>query len=141
GTDGPAGSNNDLNMLEEMDLASKLAKVELRDPRVLPARTMFEMATITGARALNMDKAIGSLETGKRADLITVSTDSPNAWPAHDPYSMLVYTLKASDVQDVVIEGKLTVENKRPLTLNPIEIKRQAAAIRQKVDASLRVAR
>lgn len=138
GTDGPAGSNNDFNLFEEMDLASKLAKVNTRSPKVLPAKTMFEMATLGGARALGMDKEIGSLETGKRADLITVSLNEPNGAPAHDPYSMLVFSLKASDVQDVVIEGRVTVENKRPLTLNPVAIYREAAAIRAKVDASLK---
>jgi 5-methylthioadenosine/S-adenosylhomocysteine deaminase len=138
GTDGPAGSNNDFNLFEEMDLASKLAKVNTRDPRALPARTMFEMATLGGARALGLDKEIGSLEAGKRADLITVSLNEPNGVPAHDPYTMLVFSLKASDVQDVVIEGRLTVENRRPLTLNPAGIYKEAAEIRAKVDASLK---
>ncbi len=138
GTDGPAGSNNDLDLFEEMDLASKLAKVNTMDPKSMPAKTVFEMATILGAQALGMEKEIGSLEPGKRADLITLSLNSPHAWPAHDPYSMLVFSLKSCDVQDVVIEGKITVENKRPLTLNPVEIRRQAAAIRVKVDVSLK---
>lgn len=138
GTDGPAGSNNDFNLFEEMDLASKLAKVNLRDPKALPAKVMFEMATMGGARALGMEKEIGSLEAGKKADLITISLTAPNAVPAHDPYSMLVFSLKACDVQDVVIEGRLTVENKRPLTLNPAEVIKEAAAIRLKVDASLK---
>ncbi|WP_321474807.1 amidohydrolase family protein [uncultured Paludibaculum sp.] len=138
GTDGPAGSNNDFDMFEEMDLASKLAKVSSQDPTVLPATQAFAMATIAGAQALGMDKEIGSLEPGKRADLITVSTDAPNGWPMHDVYSMLVYSLKASDVQDVVIEGKATVENRKPLTLNPLAIRREAKMLRDKVDASLK---
>ena len=96
------------------------------------------MATIGGAQALGMEKEIGSLEPGKRADLITVSADAPNGWPAHDVYSMLVYSLKASDVQDVVIEGKATVENRKPLTLNPVLIRREAKLLRDKVDASLK---
>ncbi|HEY3444616.1 MAG TPA: amidohydrolase [Paludibaculum sp.] len=138
GPDGPAGSNNDFDMFEEMDLAAKLAKVTSHDPKALPATRVFEMATLGGARALGMEKEIGSLEPGKRADLITVSQSAPNAWPAHDVYSMLVFALKASDVQDVIIEGRPTVENKRPLTLNPIEVRKEAAAIRAKVDASLK---
>lgn len=138
GTDGPAGSNNDFDLFEEMDLASKLAKVNLRDPKALPAMMMFELATLGGARALGLEKEIGSLEAGKRADLITVSLTGPNAVPAHDAYSMLVFSLKASDVQDVVIEGRVTVENRRPLTLNPAEIYKEAAALRAKVDASLK---
>ena len=134
----PRGSNNDFSLFEEMDLASKLAKVTTMNPRALKAQTVFEMATIMGAQAVGMDKEIGSLEAGKRADMITVSTNEPNAWPPHDPYSMLVFTLKASNVQDVVIEGKATIENKRPLTLNPELIRREAAAIRQKVEASIK---
>ena len=119
GTDGPAGSNNDFNLFEEMDLASKLAKVTALDPKALPARTVVEMATLLGAKAIGMDKEIGSLEPGKRADFITVSLNEPNAWPAHDVYSMLVSALKAGDVEDVIIEGKLTVENKRPPDARP----------------------
>ena len=84
GTDGPAGSNNDLNLMEEMDLAAKLQKVVHRDPRALRAREALEMATIRGARALGMEKEIGSLETGKRADLITVRIHRPNAQPLYD---------------------------------------------------------
>jgi 5-methylthioadenosine/S-adenosylhomocysteine deaminase len=138
GTDGPAGSNNDFDMFEEMDLASKAAKTFTSDPRKLPARRALAMATIEGARALGMDKEIGSLETGKRADLVVVGTDSPNAWPAHDPYAMLVYALKASDVSDVVIEGRTTVLQRKPQTLNPATIRREAEALRAKVEASLK---
>ena len=137
GPDGPAGSNNDFDMFEEMDLAAKLAKVTSHDPKALPATKVFEMATIGGARALGMEKEIGSLEPGKRADLITISQSAPNAWPAHDVYAMLVFALKASEVQDVIIEGRPTIENRSPLTLNPSQIRRQAALIRAKVNSSL----
>lgn len=137
GTDGPAGSNNDFNLFEEMDLASKLAKVSTADPTILPAAQAFAMATIGGARALGLDAEIGSIEPGKRADLITVALDSPNAVPAHDPYSMLVYCLKAGNVQDVVIEGRITVLAREPLTLQPGAIFREAAALRARVTASL----
>ena len=75
GPDGPAGSNNDFNMFEEMDLAAKLQKVTTMDPQALPATAALEMATIRGARALGMEKEIGSLEAGKRADMITVRID------------------------------------------------------------------
>src|SRR5258708_31793050 len=106
GTDGVAGSNNDVNMFEEMDLAAKLAKLITRDPRVLPAQTVVEMATIFGARAMGMEKEIGSLEAGKRADFITVDLSAPHAVPLYNLYSQVAYTLKGSDVQDVVIEGR-----------------------------------
>lgn len=138
GPDGPAGSNNDFNMFEEMDLAAKLAKSMNFDPQALPAATVVEMATIMGARVLGMEEQIGSLEAGKRADLITVSLAEPHAFPRHDPYSMLVYSLKGSDVRDVVIEGRVTVRDRKPLTLNRAEILVKAAELRAKVDASLR---
>jgi 5-methylthioadenosine/S-adenosylhomocysteine deaminase len=137
GSDGPAGSNNDFSMFEEMDLAAKLAKVTSLDPEALPAPTVFAMATITGARALGMEKEIGSIEPGKRADLVTVSLAAPHAWPSHDVYSMLVYTLKTSDVLDVMIDGRWTVRDRRPLTLDAAAIRRSVAEWRAKVEASM----
>ncbi len=86
GTDGPAGSNNDMNLMEEMDLAAKLQKVARRDPRALNARQVLEMATIGGARALHMEAEIGSLEPGKKADLIVLGLSAPHAVPL--PISM-----------------------------------------------------
>src|SRR5437660_2022052 len=95
GPDGPAGSNNDFNLFEEMDLAAKLQKVTTGNPQALPAKLALEMATIRGARALGMEKEIGSLEAGKRADLIMVRTDRPHAAPLYDAVSQMVYALKA----------------------------------------------
>ncbi len=96
------------------------------------------MATILGARAIGLEKEIGSLEVGKRADLITVSLAAPHAWPEHDPYSMLVSTLKSSDVTDVIVEGKLLVESRQPRTLNPASVRAEAEAARARVQVSLR---
>lgn len=138
GTDGPAGSNNDFQLMEEMDLASKIAKGTTNDPLALPAATVFAMATIMGARVLGMEEQIGSLEPGKRADLITVSLAEPHAFPRHDAYSMLVYTLKGSDVRDVVIEGRVTIRERKPLTLNPAEVYAKAAELRSRVEKSLK---
>ena len=81
GTDGVAGSNNDVDLMEEMDLAAKLQKVATGDPQALPAEQAFAMATILGARALRMDTLIGSIEPGKRADLIAIRIDAPHAVP------------------------------------------------------------
>ncbi|MEN6532781.1 MAG: amidohydrolase [Bryobacteraceae bacterium] len=117
GTDGPAGSNNDFNLFEEMDLAAKLQKVTTGDPAALPARQALEMATITGARALGMEKQIGSLEAGKKADMITVRLDAPHAVPMYDVYSQMVYALKGCDVSDVMVNGDLVVRSGRMLTL------------------------
>jgi 5-methylthioadenosine/S-adenosylhomocysteine deaminase len=138
GPDGPAGSNNDLNMFEEMDLAAKLQKVMTLDPEVLPASTALEMATIRGARVLGMEKEIGSLETGKRADMIVVRLDRPNAVPMYDAISQMVYALKADDVRDVMVNGKPVVSDGRILTLNQAQILQKAEEYRAKVSASLK---
>ena len=138
GTDGPAGSNNDTDLMEEMDLAAKLAKVTRLDPQALPATKVFEMATILGAKSIGMEGEIGSLEAGKRADFITVDITAPHAVPAHDPYSMLVYSLKASDVRDVVIEGGFTVRDRAPLTIDAAETLAEARKWRVRIDASLK---
>ena len=138
GPDGPAGSNNDLNMFEEMDLAAKLQKVTTLNPEVLPASTALEMATIRGARVLGMEKEIGSLETGKRADLILVRLDRANAAPLYDPISQMVYALKADDVRDVMVNGKPVVLDARILTLDPAQILQKAAEYRARVSASLK---
>src|SRR5437879_13140237 len=97
GTDGPAGSNNDLDLMEEMDLAAKLQKITRMDPQALGAKAVVEMATIDGARALHMEKEIGSLEAGKKADLIFIGLDGPNAVPMYDVYAQFAYALKGTE--------------------------------------------
>ncbi|HEY1337837.1 MAG TPA: amidohydrolase family protein, partial [Bryobacteraceae bacterium] len=138
GTDGPAGSNNDLNLFEEMDLAAKLQKVTTLDPQALPASAALEMATIRGARALGLEKEIGSLEAGKRADLITVRLDRPNAVPIYDPISQMVFALKADDVRDVMVNGKPVVRDGKILTLNAPQVLAKAAEYKGKISASLK---
>lgn len=138
GPDGPAGSNNDFDLMEEMDLAGKLQKLITRDPRSLPARQIIEMATIGGARVLGLDSKIGSLEPGKRADMITIGLDEPNAVPLYDVTSQAVYALKESDVQDVWVNGRQIVEHGRSLTLNPDEIYRHARELAAHVSATMK---
>jgi 5-methylthioadenosine/S-adenosylhomocysteine deaminase len=138
GPDGPAGSNNDFNLFEEMDLAAKLQKVTAMDPQALPAGAALEMATIRGARALGLEKEIGSLEDGKRADLIMVRIDRPNAIPLYDPISQMVYALKGSDVRDVMVNGKPVVRDAKILTLNAAQILQKAEEYRVKIRASLK---
>ena len=138
GTDGPAGSNNDFNMFEEMDLAAKLQKVSTGDPRALPAEQALEMATIMGARALGMEKEIGSIEPGKRADLIGVRLDAPNAVPLYSVYPQLVYSLKAGDVAQVMVNGRWIVRAGRMLTLDRAAVLAEADKYRRKVEASVR---
>ncbi len=139
GPDGPA-SNNDLNMFEEMDLAAKLQKVATLNPEVLPATTALDMATIGGARVLGMEKEIGSLETGKRADLIMVRLDRPNAVPLYGAISQMVYALKADDVRDVMVNGTPVVRDAKILTLDENAILAKAEEYRAKVSASLKPA-
>ena len=138
GPDGPAGSNNDFNMFEEMDLAAKLQKVTTMNPTVLPATTALEMATIGGARVIGMEKDLGSVESGKLADLITVRIDRPNAVPLYDAVSQMVYALKADDVRDVMVNGKPVVRDGQILTLNAPQILEKAREYRAKVTQSLK---
>ncbi|MGB8522633.1 MAG: amidohydrolase [Candidatus Acidiferrales bacterium] len=135
-TDG-AASNNNQDMFEEMDLAAKLQKVARMDPRALPAKQVVEMATINGARALHLEKIIGSLETGKKADLILVDIGAPHATPMYDVYSELVYALKATDVRTVVIAGKVVMRDRWMLTLNENEILAKAEQYKKKIISSL----
>jgi 5-methylthioadenosine/S-adenosylhomocysteine deaminase len=129
GTDG-AASNNDLNLWEEIDTVAKLHKVFSGNPRAIPARAAFEMATARGARALHMEGEIGSLETGKRADLVIVDMDRLHQTPRYDIYSQLVYATKAADVRTVIIEGRVVMRDGRLLTLNEEEVRQQAQSFR-----------
>jgi 5-methylthioadenosine/S-adenosylhomocysteine deaminase len=137
GTDGPAGSNNDLDLMEEMDLAAKLAKITKMDPLALSAKTVVEMATIEGARALHMEKEIGSLEVGKKADLILISLDEANAVPMYDIYAQLAYALKASDVETVVIGGRVVMRDHKLLTVNEQAAMAKAREYKKAIAASL----
>lgn len=108
GTDGCA-SNNDHDLFAEMDTAAKLHKVALLDPCVMDARTTLKMATIQGAKAIGLDHITGSIEKGKRADIVLVDMDKPHVIPMYDPFSSLVYSAKASDVSLVMVDGKVLV--------------------------------
>src|SRR5437588_7293886 len=136
GTDG-AASNNDLNLWEEMDTAAKLHKLISRDPKVVNAQEAFEMATIRGARALHLEKEIGSIEKGKRADIVIVDLDDLNQTPYYNIYSDLVYATKAADVRTVIIEGRVVMRDRRLLTLNEETIKADARRYRDRIIRSL----
>jgi 5-methylthioadenosine/S-adenosylhomocysteine deaminase len=137
GTDGPAGSNNDLDLMEEIDLAAKLAKITKMDPLALNAKAVVEMATIDGARALHMEKELGSLEAGKKADLILISLDEPNAVPMYDIYAQVAYALKGSDVETVLIGGRIVMSNRKLLTVNEAEAMAKAREYKKTIAASL----
>jgi 5-methylthioadenosine/S-adenosylhomocysteine deaminase len=117
GTDG-AASNNNLDLFLEMDTAAKLHKADRLDPTVLDAETVLRMATVDGARALGLGDRTGSLEPGKRADLIVVNTRRPHLVPMHHPASQLVYAARGSDVETVVIDGRVVVQDGRILTFD-----------------------
>ena len=138
GTDGPSGSNNDLDLMEEMDLAAKLQKISKMDPRALGAKTVVEMATVEGAKAIHLEKEIGSLEPGKKADLILINLNKPNAVPMYDVYSQLAYALKASDVETVIIGGRVVMRDRNLLTLREVEILSKARDYGKKVQTSLK---
>ncbi len=137
GTDG-AASNNDLSLWEEMDTAAKLHKVFSGDPKVVSAKEVFEMATLGGARALHMEDLIGSIETGKRADITIVDFSSINQTPMYNVYSHLVYATKAEDVDTVIIDGRIVMRARRLLTLNESAIKKDANLFHKKIIDSLK---
>jgi 5-methylthioadenosine/S-adenosylhomocysteine deaminase len=137
GTDGPAGSNNDLDLMEEIDLAAKLAKITKMSPLALNAKAVVEMATIDGARALHKEKEIGSLEKGKKADMIVISLDEPNAVPMYDIYAQIAYALKASDVETVMIGGRLVMQDHKLLTVDEAAAIAKAREYGKSVAASL----
>ena len=138
GTDG-AASNNDLNLWEEMDTAAKLHKLISKDPTVVNAREALEMATIRGARAIHLDKEIGSLETGKRADLIVVDVTGAHQTPIYNIYSQLVYATKASDVDTVMINGTVVMRNRRVLTVDERSVRAKANEYRDRIRKSVAV--
>jgi 5-methylthioadenosine/S-adenosylhomocysteine deaminase len=136
GTDG-AASNNDLDMFEAMRQAAFLHKLQRNDPRALPAGTALRMATIDGARALGMDTRIGSLETGKRADVIVVSMRGARQTPMYDPISHLVYVSRGDDVRTMVVNGKIVMRDRRVTTLDESAVLNEAQEWAKKVRAAV----
>ena len=117
GTDGVA-SNNDLDLFDEMNTAAILHKLNSADPTVLDAQSVVEMATMGGARVIGMEKEIGSLEPGKKADLILLDMLQPHAHPIYNIYSLLVYSMKAADVESVMVDGKFIMRDRKLLNLD-----------------------
>jgi 5-methylthioadenosine/S-adenosylhomocysteine deaminase len=132
GTDG-AASNNDLNILSEMSTAAKLHKALAKDPTALDSRTALLMATRWGADVLGLGSRVGSLEEGKQADIITMALGKPHLAPLYDIYSHLVYSAMASDVEDVMVDGKLLVEKGRATAADEEEIMRKAIMWGEKI--------
>jgi 5-methylthioadenosine/S-adenosylhomocysteine deaminase len=121
GTDGPA-SNDNQDMFETMKVAALLHKVNTLDPMALPTKKVFEMATIDSAKALGMEEEIGSLEPGKKADIVIVNMRHPHIAPVHNVLASLVYCAKGNDVDTTIVDGKILMEDKEVKSLDENEI-------------------
>ncbi|MEI6314905.1 MAG: amidohydrolase [Syntrophus sp. (in: bacteria)] len=132
GTDGCA-SNNDHDMFGEMDSAAKLHKVMKKDPSTMDARTVLTMATMGGARVLGMERLIGSIEVGKKADLIIVDLKKPHLTPVYNLCSQLVYSASGADVQTSIINGKIVMRDRRLLTIDIEEVMDRVIRIAQNI--------
>jgi 5-methylthioadenosine/S-adenosylhomocysteine deaminase len=132
GTDG-AASNNDLDMFEAMRQAAFLAKLVTKDPTAVSAQTALDLATVGGARALAMEKLVGSLEAGKRADVITVSMAAARQTPLYDPISHIVYVTRGDDVRTTIVNGKILMRDRRVQTLDRAAVIADANRLAQQV--------
>jgi len=127
GADG-AACNNRLDMFDEMRLAAVLQAVR-RGPGILPARDVLWMATRNGARTLNLDSEIGSIEPGKRADVIVIDRERPHLAPGPDPYSAIVYAARGSDVRTTIVDGQVLVDDFTPARVDRAEVATEARAV------------
>ena len=137
GTDG-AASNNDLDMFEAMRFAAFLQKHARNDPRALPAPAVLDMATREGAVALGLGAQVGSLEVGKRADVIMVDTRGPRQTPMFDPVAHLVYSAHGDDVTTTIVNGKVLMRDRKVLTLNEAAVLADARAAAETVRAAVK---
>jgi 5-methylthioadenosine/S-adenosylhomocysteine deaminase len=137
GTDGPAGSNNNLDMVEEAASAARLQKITLGDPKALSARDVLEMATIGGAKVLGMEDRIGTLETGKRADVIVIDLQQPKTQPVYAVESAIVYAASGNSVVTTICDGKVLMRNRKVLTVDVPAAVAKAKEYRDRVMKSL----
>lgn len=132
GTDGCA-SNNNLDLFQEMDSAAKLGKVFTLDPVSMGAETVLKMATSWGAKILGLEKEIGTIEVGKKADIIVLDLQSPHLVPLYNPLSAIVYSANGADVKDVIVNGKILMKDRTFRTLDPDEIMERVKAIGREI--------
>ncbi|MEY1422200.1 amidohydrolase [Morganella morganii] len=137
GTDGPMSSNT-LTTMNELNLVGKIHKLETKNRAAMPPLTVIEMATMGSARALHMDDKIGSLETGKLADIIVVDTKAPNMVPVYSPYAALVYGANGANVRHTIVDGVILMEDRQLLTVNENEIIQDAQRFAEKVRETVR---
>src|SRR5213078_75095 len=138
GTDGPAGSNNNLDMVEEMASAARLQKVSRGDPKALTARDVLEIATIGGARVLGLDKKIGTLERGKRADIVVIDLQQAKVQPVYAVESAIVYAASGSSVVTTIVDGRVLMRDRKLLTVDEAAAMRKAKVYRDQVAKSLK---
>jgi 5-methylthioadenosine/S-adenosylhomocysteine deaminase len=134
GTDGCA-SNNNLDLFKEMDTAAKLSKVRTLDPVALGAATVLKMATVWGAAVLGLDREIGTIGVGKKADIITVDLEKPHLVPLYNPLSTIVYSASGADVKDVIVNGKVLMKNRVFTSLDAEEAMARVREISEKIRA------
>jgi 5-methylthioadenosine/S-adenosylhomocysteine deaminase len=134
GTDGCA-SNNDLDLFLEMDTTAKLAKVANLDPTIIDAHTVLAMATIEGAKIIGLENNIGTIEEGKKADIIIIDTQSPHMTPMYNPYSQLVYSATGGDVRDVIINGNIVYRDRTFTNLDSAQIMDEVTRLCQRINA------
>jgi 5-methylthioadenosine/S-adenosylhomocysteine deaminase len=132
GTDGVA-SNNNLSMIEEMSITSKLQKALINDPTILSACQMVKIATLGGAKALGKEKNIGSIDVGKNADLICVDINNIQSQPLYNPFSQLVYTLTSENITDSIVNGKVVMRNRELVNVDEAELIEKAKFYKQKI--------
>ncbi len=132
GTDG-AASNNDLSILGEMSTAAKVQKAVSEDPTVLDSKTILLMATKNGAEILGLGDKTGTISPGKKADLVVAGLDQPHLNPIYDIYSHITYCMRPSDVETVMVNGKIVVENSRPVTADEADVIAKARDWQKKI--------
>jgi 5-methylthioadenosine/S-adenosylhomocysteine deaminase len=132
GTDG-AASNNTLDLLRDMQLAALLHKGVSGDPTLLPARTLIEMITTTGARVLGLGDRVGRLSEGMEADVVCLATDSPNGFPIYEEMSHLAYAARAADVLHVLVAGRPVVRDRQLLTLDVERLRSRTVEVASRI--------
>ena len=137
GTDGPAGSNNNFDMFEAMASTARLQKITRMDPRALGAVDVLRMATLEGANAMGLASSIGSLEAGKRADIIVVDLDSPRVQPVYSTESALVYAANGTSVRHTIVDGRFLMRDRRLLTIDQDQVVAESKKYRDRILASL----
>lgn len=133
GTDGPMSSNT-LDIISQMSQVGKIHKLFNNDRTLLPSDEIVEMATMGGARVLGLEKKVGSIEVGKKADLVLIETKSVNMQPIYDYYATIVYSSNPSNVHTVIVDGKIVVRNKELVSGDFSKIRKDLLGLKDKIN-------